>query len=147
MKFDLDRARIWALGLAGALFLLAAVVENLPGVKLPLGALNLWNDWGMFSKPGAPSVVLVVGKPRDGGEPVIVVNPVEKPEGFADRLRDARQFKLHEGLYKPYASRAVRQSYLAYLCAGLGDRYAQLELRSRTPRGTAGLLMAERTCN
>lgn len=141
-----DKLRVWGAWLFGALFLGAAVAENIPGVSLPLAGLRLYNDWNMFARPGPPSVVLVTGRPKEGGEPVMLVNPIERPATFIGRLRDARQAKLHEAMYKPYSPIAAKQSYLAYLCREWGDRYSQIELRARAQDGSPGALVAERAC-
>lgn len=147
MKITLDVARKWGWSLLGAVFLIGAVAENMPGVRLPIQGLRLWNDWNMFAKPGAPLLAFVVGKPRGGGEDVVIVNPVQRTGGFLERLRDAREDKLHESIGKPHASSAVRQGYLAHLCSRYGGSYARLEMRVKARDEAVGLLVAERACN
>lgn len=145
MKSDVDRMRRWGLTLVGAVFLTGAVVENLPGVTLPLAALRLWNDWSMFTRSGAPAIAFVVGEPRGGGEGVVIVQPAQRPPGLADRMKGARERKLHEALARPAVPVAVRQSYLAHVCEGSGERYERLELRVSVKEG-ATVLLAERKC-
>jgi hypothetical protein len=140
--------RRWGMIVLGAVFLGGAVLENIPGVSLPLGGLHLWLDWDMFSKPtGARATPVVMGTPRDGGEDVVVVDPADRPAAFLDRLRDSRQRKLHEQISKPTTMLAAKRGYLEYVCAEHGARFASLKLRTRGTGGKLGLVVAERQCN
>lgn len=132
----------------GAVCLVGAAVENLPGVKLPLAPLHLWQDWKMFAPPGPPVLVFVVGRPRGGGEPVVLDDPLARPEGLLARVRDAREGKAHELLAKATVPLAVRQRFLAGFCARVGAQYERVEMRSMAGpvRPAAGLLIAERPC-
>jgi hypothetical protein len=146
MKIDHVRARRWALGLAGALFMAGAVAATIPGVGPPLVMLRLWGDWAMFAGPAASSIPVVVGKPRDGGPELVVVNPVDHARPYLERLHGARDEKLHEQLGRPTAPQAIRQSYLDHVCAEQQGRFASLALRPWTRSGTLGPPIAERQC-
>lgn len=146
MKIDSSTARRWALGLFGALFLSGAVASSIPRVRPPLGALRLWNDWTMFAGPAPTTIPVVVGRPRGGGPDVVVVNPVDRSAPFLDRLRGARDDKLHENLGRPTTPMAIKQSYLEYVCAQQQGRFASLSLRPWARSGKLGVLIAERQC-
>ena len=146
MKIDPLRARRWALGLAGALFMAGAVASSIPGLRPPLGMLRLWNDWAMFAGPAPSSIPVVVGEPRGGGPELVVVNPVDHARPYRERLRGAREDKLHEQLARPTVPAAIRQSYLDRVCAEQAGRFASLSLRPWTRSGTLGPPIAVRRC-
>jgi hypothetical protein len=146
MKLDPLRAQRWALSLIGALFGAGALASAIPGAHPPLTGLLLWNDWAMFAGPVPTAIPVVVGKPRDGGPDVIVVNPVDRTRPFAESLRHARDDKLHEHMGKAITPAAIKHAYLDHVCAEHPGQFERLELRPWTRAGKLGVLIVERRC-
>lgn len=135
----------WALAIFGGVFLAANIVENLPGVHLPFHSLHFYHDWDMFTGPPKDYAV-VVGTPKDGGQPVMLLNPADRSGSFFERWKNGRLRKLHEAMAKPATPNKVKQAYLESVCNEHKGTYKSAHIRMQLADGNPGAPIAERAC-